>query len=274
MIDSIISRHVTRSNTSFRPSCFLTFVDQRNWKFVETWNGGGIGVEIRPSLPSRSFIHWPHPRAQALLGAISYSIGVRLHRVWPHQSAFRISADGSLSPSLFIHLPSPRSISLPPPSLFCLHLAIGFVARFLLKPLRIVFKSVRSSLLSSSTLPALSAAAVTSLPLARSLSFIRRSCKILRFRLTHPSCCLLSSRLSYRVDWSWMESVEWKIWQRKESFLFTIVVAIMLSLFFLLSNFASIFSFKNRIFNRVYIYVIIDWYKCEWNFNDTVRLIL
>ena len=137
-------------------SFFLTFVDQRG--IGNSWNErGGIGVEIRPSLPSRSFIHWPHQRAQAPLGAISYSIGVRLHRVWPHQSAFRISADGSLSLSLpSYHLPSPRLISLPPPSLFCLHLAIGFVARFLLKPLRIVFKSVRGSPLSSSVHPALS----------------------------------------------------------------------------------------------------------------------
>lgn len=250
MIDSIISRHVTRSNASFRPCCFLTFLDQRG--IGNSWNEreGGIGVEIRPSLPSRSFIHWPHPRAQALLGAISYSIGVRLHRVWPHQSAFRISADGSLSLSLFIHLPSPRPISLPPPSLFCLHLAIGFVARFLLKPLRIVFKSVRSSLLSSSTLPALSAAAVTSLPLTRSLSFIRRSCKILRFRPT-PLAALLSSRLSYRVDWSWMESVEWKIWQRKQSFFIYNCrgnYGFSLSLTFFCS-FLLIFFFKRRMFN-------------------------
>lgn len=63
---------------------------------------------------------------------------------------------GWLSLSLPLHLPSPRLISLPPPSLFCLHLAIGFVARFLLKPLRIVFKSVRGSPLSSSVHPALS----------------------------------------------------------------------------------------------------------------------
>lgn len=109
----------------------------------------------------------------------------------------------SLSPSLSVHLPSPRSISLPPPSLFCLHLAIGFVARFLLKPLRIVFKSVRGSLLFRrfySSLLLLSAAVVTSLPLARSLSFIRRSCKILRFRPTnHPSCGASSCRHGCRI---------------------------------------------------------------------------
>lgn len=45
-----------------------------------------------------------------------------------------------------------------------------------------------------------SAAVVTSLPLARSLSFIRRSCKILRFRPTnHPSCGASSCRHGCRI---------------------------------------------------------------------------
>lgn len=125
-----------------------------NWKFVERTGGGDRrGNSTEPPL---SIFHSLTPPAGAgsswrdfvfdrcaVASCVTTSICISNLRGW-------------LSLSLPLHLPSPRLISLPPPSLFCLHLAIGFVARFLLKPLRIVFKSVRGSPLSSSVHPALS----------------------------------------------------------------------------------------------------------------------
>lgn len=99
MIDSIISRYVTRSNTSFRPSCFLTFVDQR-----------GIGNSWKRGTGEGSA--WKFDRASPL--DLSFIDPTRGRRLFLARFRIRSVCGCIVCDHINLHFESPRmALSLP-----------------------------------------------------------------------------------------------------------------------------------------------------------------
>lgn len=118
MIDSIISRHVTRSNTSFRPSCFLTFVDQR-----------GIGNSWKRGTGEGSA--WKFDRASPL--DLSFIDPTRGRRLFLARFRIRSVCGCIVCDHINLHFESPRmalslSLSLHTPSFPSIHLAPSTVS--------------------------------------------------------------------------------------------------------------------------------------------------